>query len=193
MEASAFSSASFINFYGTIWWRNPLFSQIQLISISYFFYLDSSCVNVKLNYEKNLHFRNVKQSLFAGQFWKIDLLELSLNCLSTFSRSTAWVTIVYSWWLQHVKPESLVFWVRCDDLRWTEWTYCVVKSVCIQVKRQSVSESSSWNGNVEIFVEFIGLVSGVVHYVSTIGYFSAEDHTKTSVYVVDSSVGFLYE
>lgn len=55
MAANAFCSASLIMLSGTIWCKNPLFSQIQLISNSYFFSRDSSWVWAKLNF-KTYHY-----------------------------------------------------------------------------------------------------------------------------------------
>lgn len=189
MAAKAFCSASLIKFYGTIWCKNPLFSQIQLNSISYFFSLDSSWVWVKLNLNKILHLCNVEKSFLTCLSWEISLLKVSLGCLSTSSCSAAWVSVVNTWRFKHVKSESSIFWVRGDDLWWAEWSDCVVKSVCIEIKGQSVRESSAWDGYVKIFEELVSLISGVIHDVSSIRDFSAYDHTDGSIDVEDSSVG----
>ncbi len=190
MAAKAFCSASLTKFYGTIWCKNPLFSQIQLISTSYFFSLDSSWVWAKLTLSNKLHLCNIEQSLLTGLFRKVCLLEVGLGCLSALARCATWVSVVNSRWLQHVKSEAFVFWVRGDDFWWAEWSDCVVKSVCVQVEGQPVRKGSAWDGYVEIFEELIGFVSGVIHDVSAVGDFSAYDHTDASIDVEDSSVGF---
>lgn len=173
MAAKAFCSASLIKFYGTIWCKNPLFSQIQLISNSYFFSLDYSWVWAKLTLFKILHLCNVEKSLLTSLCWEVSFFKVGLCCLSALACSTAWVTVVNSWGFEHVKSEAFVFWVGSDDLSWSKRSDCVVESVCVEVEGESVWEGSSWDGYVEIFEELIGFVSGVIHDVSSVGDFSA--------------------
>lgn len=139
-----------------------------------------------------IHFSNIEKCLFACQFGKVNFFKLSFCGLTSFSSGTAWISVIQSRWFEHVKSKAFIFGIRSDDFAWTEWSHCVVKSVSIKIKRQSIGEGSSWNWDIEILVKFVCLVSGIIHDMSSVRDFTADDHTDASVNIVYSSVGFLY-
>lgn len=139
-----------------------------------------------------IHLSNIEKCLFTCKFGKVNFLELSFCSLTSFSSGTAWIPAIQSRRFKHVKSKAFVFWIRCDYFTWTKWSNCVVESIGIEIKWQSIGEGSSWNWDIEIFVKFVCLVSGIIHDVSSVRDFTADDHTDASVNIVYSSVGFLY-
>jgi len=70
--------------------RKSNLAQLRISSILIIRGSDSNCILV------NLHFSDVEQGLFTGQFAEIILLKLSFSCLPSFSCSAATVSKVSS-------------------------------------------------------------------------------------------------
>lgn len=88
MFCSASTIAFLIRSAGTIWCWNLLYSHIQLISISYFFSLDSSWVNVNLHNSINTFWQlrkepiwqsSLRNQIFRTEPWLFACLYLQCN------------------------------------------------------------------------------------------------------------------
>lgn len=107
------------------------FRRSSLIQVRIFSILIINELMLNLNYFEKLHFSNIEEGFFTGKLWKISFLELSFSSLTSLSWCTARISIINSWWFEHVKSKTLVFWIRGNNLRRAKWSNWIVKSICI--------------------------------------------------------------